>query len=183
MRSERRATRNRVYSLVAGLLVVVLCLLALSTLKGIGLKAIDAGLYVYPDKTLRALAEAQERFRLQDLDGDGQVDYAAALGELEAAGQITQTLAERPVHGYRYAVELEVQGFSITATPDLAVVGSEALFYRIDKNHVVRAAVGGPATQESQVFWHPVYGDLWPPGRPPALGADGANGEDAERKP
>jgi hypothetical protein len=173
MRSERRATRNRVYSLVAGLLVVVLCLLALSTLKGIGQKAIDAGLYVYPDRTLRALAEAQERFRLNDLDGDGQRDYAAALAELETAGQITRTLCEERVHGYRYVVELEVQGFSITATPDVAAVGSEALFYRIDKNQVVRASVGGPATNESQVFWHPIYGDLWPAGRPAALGADG----------
>lgn len=170
MRSERRATRNRVYSLVAGLLVVVLCLLALSTLKGIGQKAIDAKLYVYPDRTLRALAEAQERFRLRDLDEDGQLDYAAALAELERAGQITNALTEGTAHGYRYEVELEVQGFSITANPDLAVVGSDALFYRIDKHHVIRASVGGPTTSEAQVFWHPVYGDLWPAGRPPALG-------------
>lgn len=178
MRSERRATRNRVYSLVAGLLVVVLCLLALSTLKGIGLKAIDAGLYVYPDKTLRALAEAQERFRLKDLDGDGQTDYAAGLDELEAAGQITRTLAEGQVHGYRYAVALDEQGFAITATPDVAVVGTEALFYWIDRDQVVRASVGGPATREAQVFWHPTYGDMWPAGRPPALAADARAGEE-----
>ncbi len=170
MRAERRSTRNRVYSLVGGLLVVIMCVVALSSLATLGRRALDARLYAWPDKTLRALAEAQERFRLQDLDEDGQHDYAGDLHELERAGQITRTLADGVVLGYRYAVQLEAAGYVITATPDVAVVGTAALHYAVDRFHVVRAAEGAPPGPEGEVFWHPVYGDVWPGLRPPPLG-------------
>lgn len=181
MRSERRSTRNRLYSLVGGLLVVVLCAVALGSLKALGRHALDTKLYPWPDKTLRALAEAQERFRIHDLDGDGQLDYAATLGELEAAGQITRTLAEGVVHGYRYEVRLESSAYEITATPDLATVGTGALHYRIDRSHAVRANVGAPATGQSDMYWHPVYGEQWTGARPRPLGADGRPQEDAPK--
>lgn len=170
MRSGRRSTRNRVYSLVGGLLVVILCVVALSSLATLGRRALDARLYAWPDKTLRALAEAQERFKLQDLDEDGQRDYASALSELEEAGQITRTLVDGPVHGYRYEVRLDATGYVITATPDVAVVGTGALHYAIDRFHVVRAAPGAPPGDEGPTFWHPVYGDVWEGERPAPLG-------------
>jgi hypothetical protein len=171
MRSERRAARNRVYSLVGGLLVVVLCAVALGSLKALGRHALDTKLYPWPDKTLRALAEAEERFRIHDLDEDGQLDYAASLDELEAAGQITRTLAEGAVHGYRYEVRLGTSAYEITATPEPA--NSGLLHYRIDRSHVVRANLGGPATPASEIYWHPVYGEQWTGARPVPLGADG----------
>lgn len=174
MRSERRATRNRVYSLVGGLLVVVLCMVALSSLATLGRRVLDAGLYAWPDRTLRALAEAQERFRLQDLDRDGQLAYADSLGQLEAAGQITRTLAEGEVLGYRYELLPAPDGFTITATPNVAVVGSAALHYSVDRFQVVRAAQGGPPGPEGPLFWHPVYGDVWEGERPRPLGRSDA---------
>lgn len=177
MRSERRSTRNRVYSLVGGLLIVIFSIVALSSLATVGRRALDARLYAWPDRTLRALAEAQERFKLQDLDGDGVRDYAAELRELEQAGQITRTLAEGAVLGYRYAVQLEADGYVITATPDPAVVGTAALHYRIDRFHVVRAAAGAPAGPDSDVFWHPVYGEVWAGERPAPLGRPAATPE------
>lgn len=170
MRSERRSTRNRVYSLVGGLLIVILCVVALSSLATVGRRALDARLYSWPDKTLRALAEAQERFKLQDLDEDGQKDYAAGLHELEQAGQITRTLADGAVLGYRYAIELDANGYVITATPDVAVVGTAALHYAIDRFHVVRAAVGARPGPDAETFWHPVYGEVWTGQRPAPLG-------------
>lgn len=179
MRSERRAARNRVYSLVGGLLVVILCVVALGSLRALGRHALDTKLYPWPYKTLRALAEAEERFRLNDLDADGQLDYAASLAELEQAGQITRTLSEGVVHGYRYEVRPLPGGYEITATPDAAQVGSGALHYRVDRTQCVRAEVGAPATAEAQIFWHPVYGDQWTGARPRALRADGKPEEDA----
>ncbi|MCW8139430.1 MAG: hypothetical protein KIT58_11080 [Planctomycetota bacterium] len=170
MRAERRSTRNRVYSLVGGLLIVVGCLVALGSLATLGRRTLDARLYPWPDRTLRALGEAQERFRTQDLDGNGRHDYAATLHDLERAGQITRTLAEGVVHGYRYAVALDGDGYVITATPDVAVVGTGALHYAIDRFHVVRAAVGAPPGPDAEVFWHPVYHDVWTGPRPEPIG-------------
>lgn len=170
MRSERRSTRNRVYSLVGGLLIVVLCLVALSSLATVGRRALDKSLYAWPDRTLRALGEAQERFKIHDLDADGQKDYASDLHELERAGQITRTLADGSVLGYRYELHTDPDGFVITATPDVAVVGTGALHYAIDRYHVVRAAVGAPPGPDAEVFWHPVYGETWTGARPAPLG-------------
>lgn len=176
MRSERRSTRNRVYSLVGGLLIVVVCMVALSSLATVGRRALDARLYAWPDKTLRALGEAQERFKLNDLDEDGQKDYAADLHELERAGQITRTLADGAVHGYRYEVRAADGAYVITATPDVAVVGTGALHYALDRFHVVRAARGAPPGPEAEVFWHPVYGDMWTGERPGPLGQPAPEG-------
>ncbi|MCO5165887.1 MAG: hypothetical protein M9894_05910 [Planctomycetes bacterium] len=181
MRSERRASRNRVYSLVGGLLIVVLCLAALGSLATLGRRTLDARLYPWPDRTLRALAEAQERYRLGDLDRNGVHDYAASLSDLERAGQITRTLAEGVVHGYRYAVALDGEGYVITATPDEAVVGSGALHYAIDQFHVVRAAAGVAPGPDAEVFWHPVYHDVWPGVRPEPLGEAAARADPAGR--
>ncbi len=60
---------------------------------------------------LAAIAEAQERFRSEDLDSDGLADYAAGLDELseKAGGELPRPLAEallakerKPYRGYLF---------------------------------------------------------------------------------
>lgn len=170
MRSERRTSRNRVYTLVGALLMLILCFGALKSALNFTRRRIDSRLYAFPDKTLKALAEAMERFRLQDLDEDGQRDYPTSLDELEAAGQITERLARGDARGYRYELRADGAGFTITATPDVAAVGTDALWYSIDRGQVVRAAEGGPPGPDAGVFWHPVYNyETWSGRRPAAL--------------
>src|SRR5688500_18519452 len=152
MRSERRGTRNRVYMLVSAFLMLAIFVVALGSLSALSRQALSEVHYPYPDRVIVALAAAQERFRLHDLDEDKTLDYAASLAELEESGQITRTLATGTVHGYRYDLKSTGGNFEITATPDVALVGTAALHYRVDRTQVVRAEVGQPATAKSEVF-------------------------------
>ncbi len=146
MRHEKRGTRNRVYTLVGALLVLGLAGLSLSLMLRAGRKKLDSRFYPYPHLVLGALCQAQERFRLRDLDGDGVRDYAASLAELEAVGIITAELAGGVVRGYRYDLGPAPQGgWRIAATPDVAAATSQSLSYWADASQVVRAAVGQPA--------------------------------------
>jgi hypothetical protein len=170
MRAERSGNRKRLFTLLGGAFMGVLGVVALGSLATLGRRTLDEKWYTHPDRTLRGLAEAEERYRLHDLDEDGRQDYAPSLEALEAAGQITHALATEEVRGYRYALRLEGDGFVATATPDVAVVGTDALFYSVDRFQVVRAARGGPPGPDAGVFWHPVYqNSLWQGEVPAAL--------------
>jgi hypothetical protein len=172
MRSERRTSRNRVYTLVGAVFMLLVCFALLRSALNFTQRRLDTRWYAFPDRTLRGLAEAMERFRLNDLDDDGQRDYPTSLDELEAAGQITSRLARGHVRGYRYELHADAADFRITATPDVAAVGTGALHYSIDRMQVVRAAVGAPAGPEADIFWHPqLQYERWGGPRPAALPA------------
>lgn len=178
MRNEKRGTRNRVYTLVGALLVMGLAGLSLSLMLRAGRKKVGSHFYPYPHLVLAALCQAQERFRLRDLDEDGARDYAASLAELEAAGIITAELAGGAVHGYRYDLGPTPDGgWRFTATPDVSVVTSQTLSYWADASQVIRAAAGGPAGPDSVVYWHPTYGMQWPGATQPSDAAPGTQVE------
>jgi hypothetical protein len=154
---DRRKLRQRVYSLVALVLTSLLAVVAMAALLQVGQNRIEEGVYRDPVLTLRAIGEAQNRFRLA-LGETGQPRrYAASLAELEEGGCITRRLASGAVGGYHYRVLERSVGWAAAATP--AAVGS--LHYFIDQSHVVRARRGDPATAESSVFWHPLRGLEW----------------------
>lgn len=173
MREDRRATRNRIYTLVAAGLMVVTSLVAMTSFLVTGREQIDKKLHRYPWKVLRELVRLQERFRRLDLDQDGVHDYATALSELEQAHLLPRVIAEEEVHGYRYAItRASADGWGAAATP--ARVDSSTLFYEIDHTGVVRAAKDGPPGPDAAIYWHPQYERMWPgpegaevPDRPP----------------
>lgn len=176
MRHEKRGTRNRVYTLVGAVIVMALAGLSLNLMLRAGRRKLNTAFYPYPHLVLGALCQAQERFRLRDLDEDGKRDYATSLAELEAAGIITNELATSTVRGYRYELGPAPDGgWQVTATPDVAVATSQTLSYWANSSQVVRAAAGGPAGPDSVVYWHPTFGVQWPgatqPSDAPALGA------------
>lgn len=157
---ERRQARYRIYSTVAGLLIIVLAVVALSVFLRVGENQLEERVYVSPPKTLQHLAKAMQRFRTQDLDGDGQPNFAPSLAALEEAQCITSRLAAGEVQGYVYAiVRGDLQGYAITATP--LEQHPEALGYYMDQTGIIRAKQGGPATAECEIYYHPVHGQLW----------------------
>lgn len=161
MREDRRATRNRIYTLVAAGLMVVTALVAMSSFLVAGRTEIDKKIHRYPWKVLGAMVKLQERFRRDDLDGDGVHDYASALSELEEANLLQRTIVEEEVHGYRYAIATATPtGWTATATP--ARVDSSTLYYAIDHTGIVRAAKDGLPGPDAKVYWHPQYERVWP---------------------
>jgi hypothetical protein len=182
VKAERRATRNRVYSLVGGLVILVAAIAALRSMALLGQEKIGQKLYPFPGKVLKKLAEVQARYRQQDLDQDGKKAFAGSLAELEAAGCIMPDLAQGPVKGYRYAiVRADAFSYWLTAEPDgTAPIGTDTLFYAVDETQVVRAEVAAPVTSRSGVFLHPLHGDsLWSGPRPASEPAP----DPAERSP
>lgn len=184
MKAERRATRNRVYSLVGGLVILLAAIAALRSMALLGQEKIGQKLYPFPGKVLKKLAEVQARYRQQDLDQDGKKAYATSLAELEAAGCIMPDLAQGPVKGYRYTiVRANDWSFWLTAEPDgTAPIGTDTLFYAVDETQVVRAEVAAPVTSRSRVFLHPLHGtSLWSGPHPPDPTTAGAG--EPERGP
>ncbi len=115
---SKRDWRKRVYAMVTLGLVCVVGLVAMSSMLVRGHDVMNRKVYKFPLKTLMALTNAQNRFRRKDLDGDGQLDYAGSLTELEEAGTITGTLADGHVGEYRYQVLRASAGdYAIVATP------------------------------------------------------------------
>jgi hypothetical protein len=157
--SERRSTRNRVYTLVGGSMVVLISVAALTTFRHLAEHRISADLYAHPHLTLVALAEAQERYSRELLAAEGKPRYATSLSELEQAGYITDNLATGKVEGYHYVMlEVTPQTWAMTASP---IDDPAQLHYYVDHTHVVRAARGGPAGPTSEVFLHPLHGRVW----------------------
>ena len=76
---ERRQARYRIYSTVAAALILGLATVALVVFRQVGESQLEERVYVSPPKTLQHLAKAQQRFRTQDLDGDGQPNFATSL--------------------------------------------------------------------------------------------------------
>ena len=68
-------------------------------------------------QVLRGISAAQVRFRTEDLEGDGVLDYARNLEELHEAGLITDTVARHAVHGYMINVTGEQFEWKCTARP------------------------------------------------------------------
>jgi len=158
---DRRSNRQRMYSITALLLGVVVAIVAMSALLQVGTKRIDEKVYAFPWKTLKALSEAENRYRRHDLDKDGKHYYAKSLDELHAAGCITKKLAVGAIKDYSYAVIYADtdKEYALTATP--SEVTTESLFYFVDQTHVIRANEGAPADARSKIFWHPFRGIQW----------------------
>lgn len=155
----RRSTRQRIYTLVAGALLLALGLGSLRGMLLLGRRKLDEKLYPYPWKVLVALAQVQERYRLHDLDGDGAKAYAPSLEALERAGAISHALAFEAVGGYRYGVvAADAQTWAIRAAP--AAEDPAALHYWVDQTHVVRAARGRAADRGADVFLDPRRADV-----------------------
>lgn len=152
--------RQRVWSLIALLLAVTLMIVGMGGLLQVGSRSIDRSVYSQPYRTLEALAKAQTRFRLRDLDENGKKDFAGSLQALGDAGCITQRLAGGEVGGYRYEViQADAMTWSMRASP--VAVTSQTLFYFIDHSNTVRARVGAPADATCEVFWDPLRGMQW----------------------
>ncbi len=145
------------YSLVSMLLTAVLAIVAMAGFLRVGQRRLDERVYKDPVLTLKALAEAENRFRL---GRDEERRFARSLAELEEAGCITRRLASGDVGGYRYEVVAgEARRWAIAATP--AQVTSQALHYYMDHSQLIRARRGGPAGPDDEVFWHPFEGVVW----------------------
>lgn len=160
MREDRRAVRNRVYMLVTAGMMLLLCVVALAGFLHVGRKELDAKHYSEPWRVLKELVRVQDKFRLRDVDKDGELDYAASLEELERANMITRAMAEEVVRGYRYRLQGHGQTWEASATP----ASVTSLHYFADQTGVIRAARGQPAGPDSQVYWHPLYERVWPSG-------------------
>jgi len=157
---ERRQARYRIYSTVAGLLIILLAVVALSVFLRVGETQLEERVYVSPPKTLQHLAKAQQRFRTQDLDGDGQPNFAPSLAALEEAQCITSRLASGEVQGYGYAVVRgDLEGYVITAAP--LAPHPDSLGFWMNQTGVIRAKQGGPADETCEIYYHPVHGQLW----------------------
>ena len=157
LKQQRRATRRRTYTILGAVLIMGLFATALASMHSLGRRTIGRELYPFPHKTLQALVQAQRRFWLQEED-PSQRAFAPSLRVLEDAGYITPELAQGSVEGYRYTVEeAGAARVVLRATPE----DREALHYYADESEVVRAARGGAATSESQVYFHPAHGLVW----------------------
>lgn len=157
---ERRQARYRIYSTVAAALILGLATVALVVFRQVGESQLEERVYVSPPKTLQHLAKAQQRFRTQDLDGDGQPNFATSMAALEDAQCITSRLASGEVQGYAYAIEHgDLMGYAITATPLSPRPG--LLGFYMDQTGVIRARDGARADADCEIYYHPVHGQLW----------------------
>ena len=68
-------------------------------------------------RALRSLATVQIEFRKGDKDGDGTLDYAVTLRELEKTGLIDQALGSGSVGGYRFSLSGATFDWQGSATP------------------------------------------------------------------
>lgn len=160
MREDRRTVRNRLYSLVAAGMLLVVCVVALAGFLHVGRKELDAKHYSEPWRVLKELVRVQDKFRMRDPDGDGVADYAASLEELEDVSMVTRAMAHEEVRGYRYAMQGQGLTWEARATP----ASVTSLHYFADQTGIIRAARGQPAGGESEVYWHPLYERVWPSG-------------------
>jgi hypothetical protein len=97
--------------------------------------------------TLRSFNTAQLRFRAEDLDADGEPDYAIDLKELDSTGLVDNEVASGIKGGYSFGLSGGSSDWLATATPISPSMGNRNFIICADG--VVRFSVGGPATRSS----------------------------------
>lgn len=96
---------------------------------------------------MRTLATAQALFREGDKDGNGVLDYAASLADLERVRLIAPGSFERT--GYAFTLLAGTTTWSATAVPSCPLCTKGCRSFFVDETGVIRFSTTGPAGRAS----------------------------------